>query len=154
MIEGLHRDGPSLLPFFGTGWTVYPDSPAADAIRRSPHYQDARREGIAWSTAVEKAEAKAAGREPHDPPYCEPACDVFALNATANGWLIGEKLEASTDCYTPAVPADQRRVLESLGREPLDLTTLEAQTSPELTVVGSGQDHDAEPDGGIEAAVA
>jgi hypothetical protein len=119
--EGLHRDAPSLLHFFGgPNWTVDPHSPAADAIRKTEHFKDAEREGIAWSKAVSKAD----GTPPDYPQYMPDACDIFGLNAAANGWLIGEKLEASTDNYTPSVPADLKRTLERGGAKPLDVYSL------------------------------
>jgi hypothetical protein len=132
--EGLHRDAPSLLHFFGgPNWTVDPSSPAADAIRGTQQYEDALREGIAWSKAVEATEAKAAGRPINPDAVCEPACDIFALNATANGWVIGEKITAASDNYTPQVADNQR---DHLSGQPLDVHSLAAE-QPAQTDAGA-----------------
>jgi hypothetical protein len=112
MMEGLHRGG-GLLPFFG--WTVDPASPAAEALRKTEQYRAAFTEAKSWQSAE--------GIE-----VCEPSCDVFALNATANGWVVGEKIEAIGN-HTPVVNATHDGLV-AMGRKPVDLDTL-GQEAPE-----------------------
>jgi hypothetical protein len=116
---GISRD-PWMLRLLGfDGFTVDPDSPGAAALRQTEHYRDAYREGEAWSRAE-----IAAGPAVHRGTRPDPGgLDIFALNATANGWLIGEKLEA-IGYHSPQVPANQMEVLRRQGREPLDLEGL------------------------------
>lgn len=121
---GLRRNYLSILHFGHTEYTVEQGSDAADAIRQTPQYKDAYKEAVAWQKAVETAEAKAAGRPPRTDAVCEPSCDEFALNAVANGWLVGEKIAASSDNYTPQVADNQRR---HLGGQPLDVHALAAE---------------------------
>jgi hypothetical protein len=153
VIEGLHRDGPSRLPFFGSGWTVDPASPAAKALRQTEQYKDAFREGMDWSRKVAAAEHSGL-------PPCEPACDIFALNATANGWLVGEKLEAQSEHYAP-VAGPSRDSLVAMGRKPVDLETLGPQASAAPKAGPSvepqaraSDDADAEPDDGPASGMA
>jgi hypothetical protein len=116
---GISRD-PWMLRLLGfDGVTVDPDSLGAAALRQTEHYRDAYREGEAWSRAE-----IAAGPAVHRDTKPDPGgLDIFALNATANGWLIGEKLEAIGH-HSPQVPANQMDVLRRQGREPLDLEDL------------------------------
>jgi hypothetical protein len=116
---GIDRD-PWMLRLLGIdGVTVDPDSLGATALRQTDHYKDAYREGEAWS----KAEI-AAGPDLHRGTTPDAGgLDIFALNATANGWIIGQKLTAQGN-HIPRVPANQMDVLRRLGREPVDLDDL------------------------------